>query len=223
MKQLLLALVVVMVAACTGPAASSSPTPLLPIDQPNVPDTGALVTDFADWTTANKMVGFGTTYDAYNHARSWYDHPKTWVSVDPQNKYLSTAKCKQHPEWHCYRRDMGSWSKLVRPWNGVAYVGNLYAAIGPYLRQRIGWQMPRWHQIPTHKLLITSLVTHKSVEVWIADYCDCRQQHNNGPSSAWSLVDLSPQAWEALGAYKSGHSGPNIPGWSNRIEVRFLP
>jgi hypothetical protein len=223
MKQLLLALTAVLVAACMGSTPSASPTPSLPVDQPAVPNTGSLVTDFADWNTAHKIVGFGTTYDAYNHAKSWYDNPRTWVSVDPENRYLSKSKCKNHPEWKCYYRSMGSWSKLVRPWNGVKHVDNLYAAIGPYLRQRIADQMPRWHQIPTYKLLITSLVTHKSVEVWIVDYCDCRQRHPDGPASAWSLVDLSPQAWEALGAYKHGHSGPNINGWSNKIEVRFLP
>jgi hypothetical protein len=223
MKQLLLALTAVLVAACMGSTPSASPTPSLPVDQPAVPNTDSLVTDFADWHTTHKIVGFGTTYDAYNHAKSWYDSPDTWVSVDPQNQYLNKKKCNAHPEWGCYYRDMGSWKKLVRPWDGLAYVGNLYAAIGPYLRQRIAKQMPRWHQIPTHKLLITSLVTHKTVEVWIVDYCDCRQRHPDGPASAWSLVDLSPQAWAALGAYKHGHSGPNINGWNNRIEVRFLP
>jgi hypothetical protein len=177
----------------------------------------------ATWSSANKFTGFGTTYDAYKHAWSWYDSSDTWVSVDPQNQSLNKKKCKAHPEWGCYYRDMGTWKKLVRPWDGLAYVGNLYAAIGPYLRQRISSQMPRWHQIPTHKLLITSLITHKSVEVWIVDYCDCRQNHPNGPASSWSAVDLSPQAWAALGAYRNGTSGPNIKGWKNTIEVRFLP
>lgn len=191
-------------------------------DYPKTPNVDVTF-DRAYWAPAHKMIGFGTTYDAYRHARSWYDNPKTWVSVDPNNKQLTKSKCLQNPNWGCYYRDMGSWNKLVRPWNGLEYVGNMYAAIGPALRKRIAEQMPRWHQIPTNKLLITSLVTHKSIEVWVVDFCDCRQRHPNGPASAWSLVDLSPQAWAALGAYKNGHSGPNIKGWKNTIEVRFLP
>lgn len=208
-----------------GPSVQPVTAPAVPPEPYAYPKTPHVDVTFnpALWSGAHKLIGFGTTYDAYKYAGSWYDHPKTWVSVDPQNQYLSPTKCKAHPEWGCYNRDMGSWSKLVRPWNGVEHVDNLYAALGPLLRKRIAEQMPRWHQIPTHKLLITSLITHKSVEVWVVDYCDCRQRHPNGPSSAWSLVDLSPQAWAALGAYKNGHSGANIKGWNNTIEVRFLP
>lgn len=216
-----LAVATALLVSCSPVSEKTPPVPVV-ADQPAVPAIDASY-DTALWGPANKIVGFGTTYDAYNHARSWYDNPKTWVSVDPQNKYLSLAKCRNHPEWKCYYRDFGTWKKLVRPWNGLKYVGNMYAAIGPYLRKRIAEQMPLWHQIPTHKLLITSLVTHKSVEVWVVDYCDCRQRHPDGPASSWSLVDLSPQVWAALGAYKNGKNGANIKGWENAIEVRFLP
>lgn len=173
------------------------------------------------WAHAPTLTGFGTTYDAYNFAGSWYDNPDTWVQDDPNGQPLTPARCKAHPEYGCYQRDMGSWKKLVRPWSTT--LGDMYAAIGPLLRKQIGWQMPTWHGIPEHKLRITSLVTGKSVVVWVADYCDCRQKHPNGPSSAWSLVDLSPQVWAALGAYKSGHTGPNVKGWNNRITVQFVP
>lgn len=173
------------------------------------------------WATASVLTGFGTTYDAYNFAGSWYDNPDTWVQEDPDGKPLTPARCKEHPEYSCYYRDMGSWKKLVRPWSTT--LDNMYAAIGPLLRKQIGWQMPGWHGVPQHKVLVTSLVSGKSVEVWIADFCDCRQRHPHGPSSAWSLIDLSPQVWAALGAYKSGVGGPNVSGWNNRIEVRFLP
>lgn len=173
------------------------------------------------WRLAPRLVGFGTTYDAYNHSGAWYDSPKTWVSVDPSGKLLTEKSCKQHPEDGCYYEHFKTWKKLVRPWSST--LGDMYAAIGPELRRIIGEQMPRWHTLPNKKLLITSMATHRSVEVWIADYCDCRQNRPKGPSSAWSLVDLSPQVWAALGAYKNGHSGANVKGWTNAIEVRFIP
>jgi hypothetical protein len=160
------------------------------------------------WANAPVLTGFGTTYDAFTFAGSWYDDTSTWVQEDPTGKTLTPALCKKHPEYKCYHRNMGGWTKLVRPWSTT--LDDMYAAIGPLLRKRIADQMPAWHGVPQHKLLITSLETGISVEVWIADYCDCRQKHPNGPSSAWSLVDLSPQVWKALGAH-------------GRIEVRYLP
>jgi hypothetical protein len=173
------------------------------------------------WRFAPRLVGFGTVYDAYEHSRAWYDSPKTWVSVDPQGKNLTDKSCKQHPEYKCYYKKFETWSKLVRPWSST--LGNMYAALGPELRRLIGEQMPQWHTLPSKRLLVTSLATRKSVEVWIADFCDCRQNHPDGPPSAWSLVDLSPQAWAALGAYKNGKGGARVKGWTNAIEVRFIP
>jgi hypothetical protein len=168
--------------------------------------------DVSIWTNAPVLTGFGTTYDAFSFAGSWYDDTSTWVQEDPTGKTLTPALCKKHPEYKCYHRDMGGWTKLVRPWSSP--LNDMYAALGPLLRKRIGDQMPAWHGVPQHKVLITSLQTGISVEVWIADYCDCRQSHPNGPASAWSLIDLSPQVWEALG--RKGKPG-------GQIEVRYLP
>lgn len=173
------------------------------------------------WKFAPRLVGFGTVYDAYGHSRAWYDSPKTWVSVDPKGKTLTPASCKKNPEYKCYYKKFNTWEKLVRPWSST--LNDMYAALGPELRRIIGEQMPQWHTLPNRKLLITSMATQKSVEVWIADYCDCRQNRPAGPSSTWSLVDLSPQAWAALGAYRNGHSGARVKGWTNAIEVRFIP
>jgi hypothetical protein len=163
------------------------------------------------------LTGFGTTYDAYKHAGSWYDSPKTWVQVDPDNRWLTKSMCKKHPEYKCYWRDMGGWKKLVRPWSTT--LNNMYAALGPKLRKYL--DIPKWHTIPSKQIMVTSLVTGISVMVWIADYCDCRQGTKD-PSND-SLIDLSPQVWAALGAYKDGHSLPNVKGWNNSIEVRFVP
>jgi hypothetical protein len=195
---------------------TSVPSPVISIGtEPDLRDSWYLETPTADvsiWTNAPVLTGFGTTYDAFSFAGSWYDSPKTWVQEDPAGNRLTPALCAQHPEYKCYRRDMGGWTKLVRPWSTT--LNDMYAALGPLLRKRIGDQMPGWHGVPQHKVLVTSLQTGISVEVWIADYCDCRQRHPNGPASAWSLIDLSPQVWEALG--RKGKPG-------GKIEVRYLP
>jgi len=190
---------------------TSVPSPVISVGAtPDLRDSWYLdVPEETDiWANAPVLTGFGTTYDAFTFAGSWYDDTSTWVQEDPAGTTLTPALCKKHPEYKCYHRNMGGWTKLVRPWSSP--LNDMYAAIGPLLRKHIADQMPAWHGVPQHKLLITSMETGISVEVWIADYCDCRQKHPSGPSSAWSLVDLSPQVWKALGAH-------------GRIEVRYLP
>lgn len=216
MKRLLLILLAISVAACESPSIPASPTPEpLPIDQPSTPSSGGY--DVPDkWVDAFRVNGFGTVYDAYQHARSWYDAPKTWV-------YVNKAECAKNPEWRCYLRDMGGWYANVRPWKTT--LKNMYAALGPRLRKYLN--IPAWHTIPTGKLLIISTHSGKWVEVWIADSCDCRQGTPSNPYDD-SLIDLSPQVWSALGAYKNGKVPawpfkPTTPGWRNDIEVRFIP
>jgi hypothetical protein len=197
---------------------TSVPSPVISIGtEPDLRDSWYLETpapteEVSIWANAPVLTGFGTTYDAFSFAGSWYDDKSTWVQEDPAGNRLTSALCAKHPEYNCYQRDMGGWTKLVRPWSSP--LNDMYAALGPLLRKRIGGQMPGWHGVPQHKVLITSLQTGISVEVWIADYCDCRQSHPNGPASAWSLIDLSPQVWEALG--RKGKPG-------GQIEVRYLP
>lgn len=177
------------------------------------------------WADAVTLTGYATTYDAFSHAGSWYDDPSTWVQVDPTGKTLTPALCKQHPEYQCYQRDMGGWTKLVRPWSTT--LDNLYAALGPVLRKVIADQMPRWHTIPTHKLRITSLESGRSVEVWIADYCACTGYAVRNGKKVHPLVDLSPEAWKALGRVYNGAGGTmHTDGrqWStNWITVEYLP
>ena len=185
-------------------------------DQPPVPTSRTQSWD-QKWDNATRVNGFGTRYDAYQHAGSWYDAPKTWV-------YASSADCKKHREWKCYRRDMGGWTSLVRPWKTT--LDNMYAALGPRLRKYLN--LPAWHTVPTQKLLIISTHTGKSVEVWISDYCACHGADRKQGTRDDSLIDLSPEVWAALGAFKGG----KIPGWpyanttpgfKNTIEVRFIP
>jgi len=120
------------------------------------------------WNTAVNIKGFGTRYDAYQHAGSWYDSPNTWVFA------------------------------------------------------------PRWHTIPNEKILIISTHTGKFVEVWIADYCACHGADRIQGTKDDSLVDLSPEVWAALGAFKDNKIPPwpyanTTPGFKNTIEVRFFP
>ena len=177
------------------------------------------------WADAVTLTGYATTYDAFTYAGSWYDDPSTWVQVDPNGKPLTPALCKQHPEYNCYQRDMGGWTKLVRPWSST--LNNLYAALGPVLRKVIGNQMPRWHTIPTHKLRITSLESGISVEVWIADYCACTGYAVVNNKKVNPLVDLSPETWKALGRVYNGRGGVMYADgrqWStNWITVEYLP
>jgi hypothetical protein len=216
MKRWLLILLAILVMACGNPSIPVSPTPEpFPVDQPATPFAKGY--DVPDkWVDAFRMNGFGTIYDAYQHSYAWYDSPKTWI-------YASVAECKKHPAWKCYRRDMGGWYANVRPWKTT--LKNMYAALGPRLRKYLG--IPAWHTIPSEKLLIISTHSGKWVEVWIADSCDCRQG-TPGNSHDDSLVDLSPQVWAALGAYKNGKVpswpfAPTTPGWRNDIEIRFIP
>ena len=169
------------------------------------------------WNTAVNIKGFGTRYDAYQHAGSWYDSPNTWV-------FASQIECKNNPAWKCYRRNMGGYTSLVRPWKTT--LNNMYAALGPFLRKHL--KIPPWHTIPNEKILIISTHTGKFVEVWIADYCACHGADGIQGTKDDSLVDLSPEVWAALGAFKDNKIPPwpyanTTPGFKNTIEVRFFP
>ena len=185
-------------------------------DQPPVPASRPQSWD-QKWDSAIRVNGFGTRYDAYQHARSWYDAPKTWV-------YANKEECAKRPEWKCYRRNMGGWTSLVRPWSTT--LDNMYAALGPRLRKYLN--LPAWHTIPTQKLLIISTHSGKWVEVWIADYCACHGADRKQGTRDDSLIDLSPQVWAALGAYEGGKIpkwpyANTTPGFKNTIEIRFIP
>jgi len=104
----------------------------------------------------------------------------------------------------------------------------MYAALGPLLRKYLS--LPRWHSIPTEKVLVTSMVTHISIEVWIADYCACGGRDKKQHTRDDSLIDLSPQVWRALGVRTNPKNGvryaivdgKSVP-WTNKIEIRFIP
>jgi hypothetical protein len=74
------------------------------------------------------------------------------------------------------------------------------------------------------------MITHISIEVWVADYCACGGGDKKQNTRDDSLIDLSPQVWKALGVRtnpKNGVryaivNGKSVP-WKNTIEIRFLP
>lgn len=217
MRRLLLALVIVFVSGCTATPAPPTPAPSpVMIDQPAVP-TIRKHTWHEKWDRAVRVNGFATRYDAFQHARSWYDAPKTWV-------YANKKECAKRPEWRCYLRDMGGWKASVRPWSTT--LENMYAALGPRLRKYLN--LPAWHTVPTQKLLIISKHTGKWVEVWIVDYCACHGADKKQGTRDDSLIDLSPEVWAALGAFRGGKIpkwpyANTTPGFKNNIEVRFIP
>ncbi len=204
------------------PEAALEPRQDVLYDQPPKPST---YFDFgADkWANAVKLKGYGTTYDAFY----WQDH-QSWFALDKDGNpgrnawiFASKADCAKNPEWKCYTRMVGPYKKLVRPWSST--INNLYAALGPVLRDRIAKQMPRWHTIPTHKLRLTSLETGISVEVWITDSCPC--------NAANRLVDVSLEGWHAMGRDEYYVDGKRyyfnwITGgrWeSNWLTVEYIP
>jgi hypothetical protein len=164
------------------------------------------------WADAVTLTGYATTYDAFTFAGSWYDDTSTWI-------YASTADCVDNPACFWFN------GRKAKPWSST--LNNLYAALGPVLRKVIADQMPRWHTIPTHKLRITSLESGRSVEVWVADYCACTGYAVRNGKKVHPLVDLSPEAWKALGRVSNGSGGSMYADgrqWSsNWITVEYLP
>ncbi len=154
------------------------------------------------WAEAKTYSGpfrIATTYDAFhdNNVQAWY-------SLSSKGKrgfngwiYASKADCAKNPGWKCYTRMVGQYKKLVRNWKSP--IRNMYAALGPALRKLIGDQIPKWHTAPSNKILIISVETGVSVEVWVADSCACGGNDQVAGTKDDRLIDLSPEAWRALG------------------------
>lgn len=154
------------------------------------------------WAGAKTYSGpfrVATTYDAFydGNAQAWYSTKKNGKRGVNGWIFATKNECAKNPGWKCYYRMVGPYKKLVRNWTSP--IGNLYVAIGPALRKIIGDQIPSWHTAPKHKLLLTSVETGISVEVWIADECWCFGTDKIGNTADDRLLDASPEAWEALG------------------------
>lgn len=154
------------------------------------------------WLNAKTYPGaakVATTYDAFHdkNVQAWYSLSSTgkigfngWI-------FASKADCLKNPGWKCYTRMVGPYKRLVRKW--MSPINNMYAALGPALRELIGAQIPKWHTAPRNKILVTSVETGIAVEVWIADACGCGGADKIAGTKDDRLIDLSPEAWAALG------------------------
>jgi hypothetical protein len=204
----------------------NSPTP--PVEASQAPPTPE--DPWADATTYTGPFRIATTYDAF-HDRN----VQAWYSLSSKGKrgvngwiYASKADCAKNPGWKCYTRMVGSYKRLVRNWTSP--IENMYAALGPALRKIIGNQIPQWHTAPSNKILITSVETGISAEVWVADSCACGGSDQIAGTKDDRLIDLSPEAWKALGRVtwydsKGNRHYKNLDGskWdTNAVIVKYF-
>ena len=71
-----------------------------------------------------------------------------------------------------------------------------YGAAGPELRLHHNFRFA----MKPYPVLVTSLLTERSVLVWVVDYCECEGRKAKGDER---LIDLAPEVWDALGVPKS--------------------
>ncbi len=71
-----------------------------------------------------------------------------------------------------------------------------YGAAGPELRLHHNFNFA----MKPYPVLVTSLITERSVLVWVVDYCECEGRKAKGDER---LIDLAPAVWDALGVPKS--------------------
>ena len=146
---------------------------------------------------------------------SWWStsaHPSSqWVSA-------SVNGCRKHPEWDCYKKDMGGWKKLVRP-----YAAELeyYAAAGPLLvkaiRRAYGGQFPSiWHKEPFIRVRFSATLPNGitiSRVAFVVDRCICRGSHTDPNDNR--IVDMSRALWQVF--YPARAAG------NRRIVAEVLP
>jgi len=121
-------------------------------------------------------------------------HPSTqWVGATARG-------CRLHPAWGCYKRDMGGWRKLVRP-----YEANLtyYAAAGRLLRRIIREQYGRmpsiWHKRPFIRVRFSATMPNGitiSRIAYVVDKCICEGRHTDPNDER--VVDMSRALWRVF-------------------------
>ncbi len=196
--------VLVALAVATGTLLYSGTIQIHPVGGPTQPveTLGPPVSPIDPWAEAKTYDGpfrIATTYDAFHdkNVQAWYSLSSTGKRGFNGWIFASKADCAKNPEWKCYTRMVGPYKRLVRNWTSP--IKNMYAALGPALRKLIGNQIPMWHTAPSNKILITSVETGIAVEVWIADSCGCGGNDRVAGTKDDRLIDLSPEAWAALG------------------------
>jgi hypothetical protein len=73
---------------------------------------------------------------------------------------------------------------------------HFYGAAGPELRLYHNFRFG----MKPYPVLVTSILTERSVLVWVVDYCECEGRRIKGDER---LIDLAPEVWDALGVPKS--------------------
>lgn len=169
--------------------------------------------------------GLYTPYDASKmrcsgRSCSQTAHGSWWTTTAAQSSRWISANergCRRHPEWGCYKRDMGGWRKLVRP-----YSANLdyYAAAGRLLRRMIRRQyghMPSiWHHKPFIRVRFSATLpngTTISRIAYVVDKCIC-EGRSKDPNDE-RIVDMSPDLWRVF--YPARAAG------NRRILAEVLP
>ena len=178
------------------------------------------------WINETTVKGLYTPYDAGSmHCvgktcepvsnGSWWTETASkssqWVSASPK-------RCAKHPEWHCYKKDMGGWKKTVRP-----YAANLeyYAAAGPLLIKAIkrayGGKFPSiWHKEPFIRVRFSVQLRSGAILsriAYVVDRCICQGRHNDPNDDR--VVDMSRALFGAF--YQARVEG------NRRITAEVLP
>jgi len=163
---------------------------------------------------ASKMHCIGKTCERTTHGSWWTTtaaRSSQWVSASPK-------RCKAHPEWNCYKREMGGWKKLVRP-----YAANLeyYAAAGPLLIKAIksayGGKFPSiWHKEPFLRVRFSAELPNGTIIsriAFVVDRCICEGRHTDPNDNR--VVDMSRALFAAF--YPARAAG------NRRITAEVLP
>lgn len=166
------------------------------------------------WIDERTVRGLYTPYDASmmrcsGRKCSQTPHGSWWTTTAHSSSQWVSASpkaCARHPEWDCYKRDMGGWKKLVRP-----YAANLeyYAAAGPLLIKAIkrayGGQFPSiWHRQPHIRVRFSVELpngTTLSRIAFVVDRCICQGRRTDPDDDR--VVDMSRALWSYFAAART--------------------
>jgi hypothetical protein len=158
------------------------------------------------WVGDTTVRGLYTPYDAstmhcVGKRCEQADYGSWWtMTAAPSSRWVSVSqqRCKAHPAWGCYRKDMGGWRKWVRPYSANL---TLYAAAGPLLKKAIrrayGGQIPSiWHREPFIRVRFSvRLASGRLISqvAYVVDMCICKGSHKDPNDDR--IVDMSRDLW----------------------------
>ena len=178
------------------------------------------------WINQTTVRGLYTPYNAANHHCVGRTCERTsygawWTTSAPESSRWVSASpsgCKKHPEWNCYKLDMGGWKKSVRPYSADL---TFYAASGSLLTKAIkhayGGNFPSiWHKKPFIRVRFSAEMPNGSLISTIAfvvDRCICQGRRSDPNDNR--VVDMSPALWSFF--YPARAAG------NRRINAEVLP